>query len=225
MNKKDYYYKIYRKYKENGTFSFVDKIFKMKYLNDEFGFDIDYRPLFKYCDDFTFFILKDMNSLIKGKYNCVNKYYERIYKEFNNEKNRFFRCQKFIKDMFNRNDYKYFITFTLDNKHLLKYVNDIALFKRVVKRYLNSFIDFNYYVFNIDYGSFNGRLHIHCLMSCDYDRLDFKFLQNHYKLGNLDIVRCYNNDASKLSRYILKFVFHAFKNTTLCKCVYGRSRK
>lgn len=225
MNKKDYYYKIYRKYKESGLISLLDKWYKFIFLNDEYGFNLNTKPLERKIYNLIAPFVDNKGSFI-GFHNPNFTYWNRIHREYSNEKQRYKTCRKFIENMFNRNDYKYFFTFTIDNKHIDKYCNNVPLFVNYVKEYFkHKFTNYNSYVFNIDYGSFNGRLHIHCLLSSDLERLDFKKLQSLYKLGNLDIVRTYNNEFTALTKYINKFTFHSFKNTTLCKCVYSRKKR
>lgn len=212
MNKKDYYYKLYRKYKENGTITIFDKWQKYSFLNDEYGFNINCNCLMKWCFD-----------LACGGSNAL---WIRVRKEYFNEKQRYKCCRKFIQKMFDSNDYKFFFTFTLDNKHIKDYQDNPSEFISYVKYFLQRrFTDWNAFVFNIDYGSFNGRLHIHCLLSSNFERLDFKRLQKLYKLGNLNIVKTYNTEFSAITKYINKFTFHSFKNTTLCKCVYSRKKR
>lgn len=106
-------------------------------------------------------------------------------------------------------EHSYFITFTLDNKHLA--LKERTHIKKITDTLASgSVID---YLVNNDFGDKNNRLHYHGV-ACFNCQLDYTKLQEIYQYGALQIDKIYNKDLKSISEYILKLTNHAVKKTT-----------
>lgn len=203
---------IYYHHKLNDDFLFLKKYYYYRFLELEYNLE---------------FNLKSYEDKWCNRWLYPNSKIDRIIlKEFHNERQRLYRCQKRLSSMFRDSDYMWFLTFTIDNKHIDKYQNNPRLLVSYISQFFKDYRDlFLEYVFNIDYGSINGRIHVHCVCSTLYEHLDYLVINSYYKLGNLDFIRCYNDKSEIISKYITKLSYHAFKNTAYLQCHYSRKRK
>lgn len=101
-----------------------------------------------------------------------------------------------------------FITFTFDDEHLSRLKPTTA--KRYVRLFLNECS--KEYVFNLDRGSQNDRLHVHAFVGF-VGKISYKVLQNAWNYGNLDFqkIRTSKNSEKKLATYMNKLAYHAGK--------------
>lgn len=207
MNKKKFFkYKLYNCCKNNGLVCMIEK-------QSKFYFDFSCKNII--VDEFYI-----------NEFNCYfdyisSKLLKVLQREYNNEVRRFLHCRKRIESMFLNADNLYFLTFTISSKYYDNYVNDYGNFERYIKNALNN-LPFKDWVFNLDFGKQNDRLHAHAIVSSDLSFLDFDKIRNIYKIGNIDVLRSYNDNFIAIEKYLMKFTNHSFKNTTLCRCHYKR---
>jgi hypothetical protein len=105
-------------------------------------------------------------------------------------------------------EHSYFITFTLNDKHLHK--KQRTHIKKITEALAKvSVID---YTLNNDYGDKTNRLHYHAVACFNY-QLDYTIIQKIYQYGTLDIKKIINKDIKSLSEYIQKLKNHALKKS------------
>lgn len=124
--------------------------------------------------------------------NNLNKSYKRMINRYNK------RLELMLKE-----NYIYFITFTLKDSYLgLKQ----ATIERKIKEAL---LGASWWIVNMDFGSRFGRLHYHGLATYN-DKLDYKSLLSIYKYGSIDIIPVKDKNQKALREYILG---HSLKQT------------
>ena len=120
------------------------------------------------------------------------------------------RLVRLKKRIANLLEYKhpYFITFTLNERSLGR---NLGTYKRKITSTLEhvEVIDF---VYNIDYGKTNERLHFHAIASFN-EPLDYTQLYQIWKYGAINIKPIIIKDSEALKRYITKQTEHAVKKT------------
>jgi len=101
----------------------------------------------------------------------------------------------------------YFVTFTIDNKHIgLKR----ETFRRKVKETLRSIASL--YIANDDYGSKNNRYHLHALVG-SLSKIDYTTAYNTWQYGTIDFQPITTKEALRIKNYITKLTLHATKET------------
>lgn len=118
-----------------------------------------------------------------------------------------YRANKRIKDIFTYNARVYFVTLTFSDEFLKNCSTKTLL--RYAREFLQSHC--NDYFANGDFGSQNGRFHVHAICGDPADLLSWKY-------GIVDFKRCKSSeqDKSRLSRYVMKLTNHAYKESA-CK--------
>lgn len=115
------------------------------------------------------------------------------------------RLKKRLENML-KNEYTYFITFTIAPKYYdLKY----NTYLRKIKEALAGA---SAWVVNSDYGNINERLHFHCVAAFN-SRLDYNTLNNIYQYGSVNFKKVYKNNEKALREYLIKTFNHAVKQT------------
>lgn len=124
----------------------------------------------------------------------INEY----HKKYDAVKKRIKRYNKCIEYLVNQYKYCYFITLTFSDEYI-----EYSDYNHV-KKYLKDNLSHYKYLFNVDYGSLNDRIHYHGLVFSN-DNINFKW---DYGFVNFQYVSKYSNAIIK---YISKFSYHAFK--------------
>lgn len=159
---------------------------------------------FKYLQWYT--ANKDEKNLKRLKENIYVLWPEWDTEE--KERNKFLKAQrekkrrykKRIKEMLECYETLYFVTLTGDNKKIKK--NFDKTLKKKVKKYLDE--NCKDYIANGDYGSKNGRYHVHAVVAWNNTRKKFQYgFTDQSKLKNVE----------KTSKYLTKIVNHAGKPT------------
>jgi len=108
-------------------------------------------------------------------------------------------------------DNLFFLTFTFDDNKLKK--KDVTKVKqetlrKYVTRWLKKYsID---YVGNVDFGSINGRIHFHCIVATNYEKINGKT----WNYGALNFKKINNKNDRDLATYINKLCSHSLKEST-----------
>lgn len=216
---------LYLEYKRQGYICLYQKFRKQLYLNSNFNCNYDLKAFEYILSDLTklTYLASCSNRLIQKQYPYLQlaKVY---YSQYMNEKVRKTRCINFISDIFDNYKYVYFLTFTINEKNYCDYICDPKCFLNYTNNSFLRLLPNAKYVYNLDYGSQFQRMHIHCVLGLDF-QIDYSKLNDcSYKIGNIDCIRCYNENSHCLTNYINKLSNHAFKDTTLCKCRYSRNK-
>lgn len=115
-------------------------------------------------------------------------------------------------------EHSYFITFTIAPEHY-NYKKDTYF--RKTKEALSQA---SLYIANEDYGTDNGRLHIHALVSFPF-RYDYTqknhSLQQVWKYGNIQFETIHTPNDDAITNYMSKLSAHATKETAR-KIIYSR---
>lgn len=108
----------------------------------------------------------------------------------------------------------YWFTLTFTDEYLE--ICSIETLTRYAKEWSRKYLSI--YLGNQDYGSLNGRFHIHVL-----GVPKIKFVRS-WIYGNMDFVKTYNQHFKKIRNYIIKFNRHANKDTA-CKIFRSKEIK
>lgn len=134
---------------------------------------------------------------------------QEIQKAINNLNQCYYRRDRRLKkrlEQMLKQDYKYFITFTIAPKNYgLKY----NTYLRKIKEALGGASG---WVVNSDYGSINERLHFHSVASFN-SQLDYTTLNDIYKYGTIDFKPIYNTNEKAIREYLNKTFNHAVKQS------------
>lgn len=211
--KKLHRFKLYQQLKNNGKVCLLNKYHNYAFLIVEGRLFINADLVQNYKSIINDLISYDNNS--KGYY---------INREIKNEYERFERCKNRIDNMFIDSKNLFFLTFTISNKYYDDMYENQENFQRKIKKFLNDLncID---WCFNLDFGSNNGRLHAHAIISHNNSTFDLQDLQKKWKIGNIDVAKTYNDNSYALEKYLSKFTNHSFKNTTMCRVQYSRNKE
>lgn len=109
----------------------------------------------------------------------------------------------------------YFITFTIAPD---QYDKKLETYVRKIKQILKD--TSQYYIFNIDYGSKNERLHFHALAHFK-NKLDYTYFNSLWKYGLIYSEYIKRPDVGSLRRYISKITNHTVKGTA-SKIYFGK---
>lgn len=108
-----------------------------------------------------------------------------------------------------KKEYCYFLTFTIKDKYINNALNTFIrkLKKEVLKNYL--------YVFNVDYGEKNDRLHFHCVigLSKKLNSLDYKAFTKLWGYGAVNFLLIQNKKESNIQKYLTKQQLHMTKQS------------
>lgn len=142
-----------------------------------------------------------ISNKLKEFLNKPIKYKNEIIKQFNNLNNRKYRCYKRIKKIVDNYKYWYFITITINEENINKSEENI---ERKIKETLNKYFD--NWIYNIDLGEENERLHYHGVVGTNES---FKYIDviKDYGLGAIKFSK-YNNNIKAINKYINKLTSH-----------------
>lgn len=149
-----------------------------------------------------------------GSLECVygSKEVRQVFKAMSNRKDQRKRLKRRIKGMVEAYTATYvkFITFTMDDEHLNRI--SVTTFKRRVSEFLNTHA--KEYVYNVDYGTLNERLHIHAIVGF-VSKPDYKALASAWTYGALNFksFRDTKNSATRIATYMNKLSNHSTKWT------------
>ena len=115
-------------------------------------------------------------------------------------------------------DNTYLITFTINDNYI---TTDIKQLIRSLKKILRETSE--QYLFNIDYGDINERLHFHALVTF-LDKLDYKEYNHNWIHGTTNYKLITVRNESNIRLYLTKLTKHALKNSAT-QIFYGRLRK
>lgn len=161
-------------------------------------------------------IMKSFNDrmLVINEYKNSDNLYNKqiIEKELNNhikaEVRRMKRLRKRLRFLLEK-DYCYFITFTIKDNYINNSIN--TFLQKLRKKVLKNFT----YVFNVDYGAKNGRLHFHCVLglSKKLTSLDYKNINKLWGYGAVDYKPILIKKDSNIQKYLTKQQLHMTKET------------
>lgn len=115
------------------------------------------------------------------------------------------RLKKRIETML-KNEFTYFITFTIAPKHYhLKYNTYLRKIKEALKNASG-------WVLNSDYGDNSERLHFHAVATFS-DQLDYNIVNAIYQYGSVNFKPIFSNNEKALREYLIKTFNHTVKQT------------
>lgn len=153
-------------------------------------------------------ILNEADDVVEAVDRFKNNQYQfktRLYKRYEN--------------MIKEHKHNYFSTITLNDEYINISENT---FIRYVKEYLNEQDQVKDYLCNVDYGTENERMHIHCVLSSD-TKLDYKGTIERWGRGAIHHKPVVYRNKYQIPRYILKLGNHTTKTTAAT--VFRKKRK
>lgn len=139
----------------------------------------------------------EQGQALQQAINNLNKSYQR----------RDSRLKKRLEKML-KNDFTYFITFTIAPAH---YGLNYDTYLRKIKEALNT-ANASAWVLNSDYGDENNRLHFHCVATFGR-QLDYNTINVIYQYGSINYRLIYNKNEKALREYLNKTYNHAIKQS------------
>lgn len=126
--------------------------------------------------------------------------------EYQKLKMKRYRTNKRIKTIFDYNERVYFVTLTFSDEFLEKC--SIKTLLRYSREFLQSHC--NDYFANGDFGSRNGRFHVHAVCGDPHELETWKYGIVNFKLANSE-----SKDKLRLARYVAKLSNHSLKDSAI----------
>jgi hypothetical protein len=126
-----------------------------------------------------------------------------------NYSNFMYRLYKRIDNMLMNHQYNYFATLTLNDNNIN--IKEKTLI-RYSKMFLNDYSEIKDFVCNIDYGSNNNRMHVHCIISSN-NKINYSKMISKWKRGAIKNKLIIKKNKYKIGRYITKIGNHAVKSS------------
>lgn len=121
-----------------------------------------------------------------------------------------YRLYNRIESMLEYHKYNYFATFTLNEEYINIKENTLI---RYSKEFLNNYNTIEDFVCNIDYGTDNNRMHVHCVISSNV-RINYSEMIKIWKRGAIKNRPIIVKNKYKIGRYITKIGNHAVKDSS-----------
>lgn len=187
---------------ENNDFAYYSKYLFINNLNN-IDKCYDFRPLAPDLSN----LLDENIAFLSAELNYTDVELKSLKQLFDSRRQKVLRLKKRIKFMCEYSQYVYFLTLTWSDEVLNNTSEETR--RTYVNRFLSSQDYCDYYA-NIDFGSNTEREHYHCIIALNSDTLSAWS----YGFSFYEVVRVSDKSSTRLSSYILKLTYHAYKDST-----------